>query len=147
MRHMTVLDALYEAYNRHDTDAAAALYAPDGEHEDVAYGRPKRGREAIADGLRHFLAAFPDAQWKTRDRIVDGDRAVGRYVLTATMQGQLGPFKGEGQRIELRGVHFLELRAEQIVRSEDFWDGATFERQLKHTNKTDPTGTAEERTA
>lgn len=134
MRRMTVLDALFEAYNQHDPDAAASLYAPDGQHEDVAYGRPKRGPDAISGGLRHFLDAFPDAHWATSDRIVNGDRAVARYTLTGTLQGDLGPFKGNGQRIELRGVQVLELRAGAITRSEDYWDGASFERQVKETN-------------
>lgn len=144
MRRMTVLDALYEAYNSHDPDAAAALYAPEGEHEDVAYGRPKRGREAIAGGLRHFFEAFPDAHWQTRDRIVDGDRAMARYTLTATMHGDLGPFEGSGQRIELRGVQVLELQSGEIARSEDFWDGATFERQVKDSKHRDGAGHTEE---
>lgn len=133
MRSMTVLDALFEAYNQHDPDAAASLYAPDGEHEDVAYGRPKRGPDAISGGLRHFLDALPDAHWATSDRIVDGDRAVARYTLTGTLQGDLGPFKGSGQRIELRGVQVLEVHDGAITRSEDFWDGATFERQASDT--------------
>lgn len=144
---MTVLDALYAAYNQHDPEAAAALYVPEGEHVDVAQGRPRRGRDAIAGGLHHFLRAFPDARWQTHDRIVDGDRAVARYTLTATMRGDLGPFKAAGQRVALRGVQVLELRAGHIVRSEDFWDGATFERQVTDGNDRDTAGPTEERAA
>lgn len=90
---MTVLDSLYEAHNDHDPDAAAALYAAGGEHEDVAHGRPRRGARAIAEGLRRLFAAVPDARWETSDRIIAGDRAVARYVLSGTLQGNLGPFR------------------------------------------------------
>lgn len=134
MMLMTTLDALYDAYNQHNAEAAAMLYASGGVHEDVAYGRPKTGPEAIAKGLRHFLDAFPDAKWETHDRISSGDRAVARYKLTGTMQADLGPFRGHGQRIELRGVQVLELVGGKITRSEDFWDGATFERQVQHSD-------------
>lgn len=144
---MTILDELYDAYNRHDAEAAAALYVPDGVHEDVAYGRPKSGQEAIASGLSHFLAAFPDATWKTQDRISTDDRAVARYTLIATMLGDLGPLKGDGQRIELRGVQVLELKDGKITRSEDYWDGATFERQVKDSNAAGTAATGGERTA
>lgn len=127
---MSVLDALYQAYNQHDPGAVASLYASDGEHEDVAHGRPRRGGTAIAQGLARFLEAVPDARWDTSDRVVSGDRAFARYVLTGTLRGDLGPFRAQGQRLVVRGVQVLELRGGQIVRSEDFWDGATLEHQL-----------------
>ncbi len=130
-----ILDALYAAYNRHDADAVAALYSADGEHEDVAFGRPKRGPDAIADGLRFFFAAFPDARWEISDRVAQDGRAVARYVLTGTLESDMGPFKAAGQRIEIRGVQVLETEAGRIRRSEDFWDGATFERQVKTNNE------------
>lgn len=133
-RETQILDALYEAYNRHDADGVAALYAPEGEHEDVAFGRPKRGPEAIAGGLRFFFAAFPDAHWDTSDRLADDGRAVARYLLTGTLQSDMGPFKAVGQRMEIRGVQVLETAAGRIERSQDFWDGATFERQMKTDN-------------
>jgi steroid delta-isomerase-like uncharacterized protein len=144
---MTVLDAFFEAYNNHDPDAAAALYTPDGEHIDMAQGHPKRGREAIAGGLRHFLRSFPDARWETGgERIIGADRAVARYVLTATLHRDLGSFQARGQRIELRGVQVLELDSGRIARSEDYWDGATFARQIHATNTPDPANTTEEST-
>lgn len=130
---MPILEELHAAYNRHDADAAGALYADDCAHEDIAYGRPKHGRDEIAGGLGHFLAAFPDAHWETLDSFEHDDRAMARYVLTGTLQSDFGPFRASGQRIELRGVQVLELSAGRIVRSEDYWDGATFERQVKET--------------
>jgi steroid delta-isomerase-like uncharacterized protein len=130
---MPVLEELHAAYNRHDVDAVGALYAADGTHEDVAYGRPKQGRGAIAGGLSYFLKAFPDARWVTFGSFEDGERAMARYVLTGTLQSDFGPFKAGGQRIELRGVQVLELSDGLIVRSEDYWDGATFERQARET--------------
>lgn len=130
-REEQILAALYDAYNRHDADGVAALYAPDGQHEDVAIGRPKHGPDAIAGGLRYFFAAFPDARWETSDRWARDGRAVARYVLTGTLQSDMGPFKAAGQRMEIRGVQVLETAAGRIERSEDFWDGASFERQMK----------------
>ncbi|GAC1534374.1 MAG: nuclear transport factor 2 family protein [Marmoricola sp.] len=129
-----IIDALYDAYNRHDADGVAALYGKEGEHEDVAFGRPKRGPEAIAGGLRYFLTAFPDAHWETSDRLTEKGRAVARYVLTGTLRADMGPFKAAGQRLEIRGVQVLEVAAGHIERSEDFWDGATFERQMQNNN-------------
>jgi steroid delta-isomerase-like uncharacterized protein len=133
-RDAQILDALYEAYNSHDADGVAALYAAGGEHEDVAFGRPKRGPEAIAGGLKSFFKAFPDARWETADRLTQDGRAMARYVLTGTLQSDLGPFRAAGQRMEIRGVHVLETADGRIERSQDFWDGATLQRQMTINN-------------
>lgn len=134
MGEAEILDALLEAYNGHDADGAAALYAPHGEHEDVAFGRPKHGPAAIAGGLRSFFAAFPDAHWEASDRLFADGRAVARYVLTGTLRGDMGPFRAAGQTLELRGVQVLDMASGRIERSQDFWDGATFTRQMQGDN-------------
>lgn len=128
-----VLTPLYEAYNRHDADAAAALYSPEGTHEDIAIGRPARGREAVAEGLRRFFAAFPDARWTATDQLEENGRAFSRYVLTGTLQQDMGPFRAGGQQLELPGVHVLETASGRIERSQDFWDASTFQRQMNTT--------------
>ena len=130
------LDALYEAYNRHDADAAAALYAPDGTHEDVAVGRPARGREAIAAGLRRLFTAFPDSRWTPSAQVEHDGRAFGTYVLTGTLRQDLGSIRATGQRLELRGVHVLETDSGLIRLSQDYWDSATFQRQMTTTPST-----------
>jgi steroid delta-isomerase-like uncharacterized protein len=121
----------YRAYNLHDVDAVAALYAADAVHEDVAQGKPKQGPGDIASGLSRFLGWFPDAQWTTAVAVVgrNGAAAVS-YRLTATLQAQMGPHAPRRQPISLRGVHLLQVRDGLIRRSEDYWDAATFQRQL-----------------
>jgi len=131
-----VLADLYQAYNRHDAEAAAALYAPEGTHEDVAMGRPACGPDAIAEGLRRFFLAFPDARWTATDQLEENGRAFSRYVLTGTLQGDMGPFRAAGQRLELPGVHVLETTSGRIQRSQDLWDGGTFQRQMSTTTTT-----------
>jgi steroid delta-isomerase-like uncharacterized protein len=125
-----VLAALYAAYNAHDTEAIAGLYADDAIHEDIAVARPVHGARAIADGMRRLLDAFPDAQWTTTDVAHGPNTAFGRYVLTGTLQSDFGPFTASDQSLRLNGVHVLHCRHGQITRSEDHWDSATFGRQM-----------------
>ncbi len=126
-----LVDSLYAAYNRHDPAAAAALYAPDGRHVEIAQGSERTGPDAIREGLEHFLRAFPDVRWEERLRIASGERAAVAYVLTGTLQGRLGPFEPSGQRLELRGVHVVAASAGAIALCEDYWDAGTFGRQMK----------------
>lgn len=126
-----LVGALYEAYNAHDADAAAGLYADDGRHAEVALGNERVGAAAIADGLAGFLRAFPDARWEERARIASGSRAAVTYRLTGTLKAPFGPFEPAGQRLELSGVHVLEESEGSIAVCEDFWDAATFHRQMR----------------
>lgn len=126
-----VAERLYDAYNRHDPAAVAQLYSADASHEDIAQGRPRTGPEAIADGLRKFFDWFPDAHWEPHLQITDPDgRVAVTYLLTATLQTQMGPVLASGQKILLRGVHVLHQQGGLIRRSEDYWDATTFQRQL-----------------
>ncbi|UGS35924.1 ester cyclase [Capillimicrobium parvum] len=122
---------LHEAYNAHDADAAGRLYAPDGRHVEIATGGERSGPEAIADGLRGLLAAFPDARWEERMLIAEGDRAAIGYVLTGTLTEAFGPFEPNGQRLELPGVHLVSTAGGEITRCEDYWDAASFGRQMR----------------
>jgi hypothetical protein len=54
------------------------------------------------------------------------------YLLTASLQSQMGPVAPRDQKISLRGVHVLELCNGLIRRSEDYWDAASFQRQLNN---------------
>lgn len=130
-----VIAQLYRAYNDHDAGAVAALYAADATHEDVAQGKPKHGRDEIASGLARFFDWFPDACWKP-DRFAVGANGMAAvsYLLTGTLKSRLGPIAAQGQAISLRGVHMLDIRDGLIRRSEDYWDAATFQRQLNHPN-------------
>jgi steroid delta-isomerase-like uncharacterized protein len=129
-------DRLFEAYNCHDAPAVARLYHADATHEDIAQDRPRRGPEAIADGLRKFFEYFPDAQWAPCARFADQhNRRAITYRLSATLQKPMGSFAARGQRISLRGVLVLELNNSLISRSTDYWDGVTLQRQLNTINR------------
>lgn len=126
-----IVDALYRAYNAHDAEGAASLYASTGVHEEVADGRVAVGQEAIRSGLERLFAAFPDAEWVLESVVIDDGQAVAPYRLTGTLRGELGPFLGLGQRLDLRGIHVLAVDGEgRIERSADYWDAATFRRQM-----------------
>lgn len=129
----SVIERLYQAYNRHDATAVGRLYAAEATHEDIAQGKPKCGPDEIASGLARFFGWFPDARWAPQHYAIgaNGIAAVS-YLLTATLKSQFGPFAPHDQAISLRGVHMLHVRDGLIRHSEDYWDAATFQRQLKH---------------
>lgn len=131
-----VIERLYDAYNRQDAAAAGALYHPEATHEDIAHGQIKRGSQSIAAGLQKFFGWFPDAHWDQRARVDGSCGAVAAtYLLTATLQSNMGPIIASGQGISLRGVLVLDISDGLIRRSEDYWDAATFQRQLNQLQR------------
>jgi hypothetical protein len=134
MQTADVLDRFYAAYNAHNPVAAALLYVSDGTHAEASPKRGRRGRQAIAEGLEGLMAAFPDARWSVRRRIVAGSQAAVHYVLTGTLGKPLGPYEARGQRLALEGVHLFTFGPEGIVETRDFWDGSAFHRQMSRDN-------------
>lgn len=126
-----LLDAFYAAYEARDPEAAAALYAEDGEHREIAQASVRTGRAQIAEGLGRFLAAFPDARWRVRSSVLNGARAAVAYELTGTLSAGLGPFEPRGQRLSLLGLHLFELCGGEIRSTEDYWDSGCFARQMR----------------
>jgi uncharacterized protein (TIGR02246 family) len=52
--------ATFAAWNAHDPDAVAAVFAPDAVIRDVGSPEPLRGRDAIRQRAADMLVAFPD---------------------------------------------------------------------------------------
>jgi len=131
MNTTALVKALYAAYNNHRMGEVAALYASDATHEDIAHGRPKLGATAIAEGLQKFISWFPDAEWTLGSIIVGTDaKAAVQYTLSGTLSAAMGPIVARGQRISLRGLMVLTIENGKILRSEDYWDATTFQKQL-----------------
>lgn len=128
---MTIVERYLAGHNAHDAAAVGALYVPEGSHREVATAQVKTGPEAIAAGLASFLAAFPDARWDYGSAVVEPSRAAVPYRLTGTLQRQLGPFAPAGQSLELEGIVLVEFGADGLIATTDYWDAATFGRQMK----------------
>jgi ketosteroid isomerase-like protein len=119
------------AYNEHDIDGVASLYAQTGEHREIAQNTARRGPAEIGAGFAHFLDAFPDAHWREEHVLCDGSLAAVSYHLTGSLRGRLGPFEPGGQRLDMRGMHLLCAGAGRLAWTADYWDAATFARQMR----------------
>src|SRR3546814_10169871 len=77
-----------------------------------------------------FFGWFPDAHWTPR-KLIDGRTASAlTYLLEATLTTDMFGVKAHGQKIHLQGALILHFSGKLIRRSEDYWDAATFKRQV-----------------
>lgn len=113
-RTLEVNDATYAAWNAHDADAVAAVFAEDALVREV--GMPEmRGREAVRLRATALLAAFPDLRLERIELLIDGDRHADRWVLSGTHKGELFGIAPTGRSIRIEGATFTRLDAHGLV--------------------------------
>jgi len=106
-----------------DPDAIAA-HVTDGfvnEHA-AALGSGSVGRDEYRRRLPAFLGDFAGLRYEPEDVVVEGDRVVVTYRMTAAHAG--GP-------IDLRGAMWLRVDGDRIAHRVDYWDALTFLRQAR----------------
>jgi len=117
-RTLAVNDATYAAWNAHDADAVAAVFAEDAVVREVGTGQEARGRAAVRARAAGLLTAFPDLTLERVELLVDGDRHADRWVLSGTHRGELFGIAPTGKRVRIDGATFTRLNADGLV-SED----------------------------
>jgi steroid delta-isomerase-like uncharacterized protein len=110
-----------EVWNQKRDDTLDALLSPnctgfmEGAGEIV-------GAAAFKEFRNRLLAAFPDLHLTVEDAIASGDKAVVRWIARATHQGPGLERPALGNRIELRGLTWLEFEQGLLVRGWSNWD-------------------------
>jgi predicted ester cyclase len=123
--HLARIRGLLVAFNRQDVAATMA-------HFDAAVtwnrgdGAPLRGREALAEHLREFFRAFPDASLSdVKFLAIEPDAVVVEWVLSAThlgdwhAPGRREPIFATGRTVHMVGADVLRFSAAGGVVSDD----------------------------
>jgi steroid delta-isomerase-like uncharacterized protein len=113
---------LIAAWNSHDPERIAALYAPEYEESDVAQADSPRGRDGIRRTASLYLRAFPDLQVTLNELVVEGDRAALAWHWRGTHQGTFMRIPPSGRCVTVRGTSFLTIENGQITRGTRIWD-------------------------
>jgi ketosteroid isomerase-like protein len=111
------LEAVAEAFNRHDVDGIMAFFAVDAVLElprgPDPWGRRLVGKEQVREGIAARFAGIPDVHYGNASHWLSGDRGVSEWTLTGT--------NSDGERLELRGCDLWTFRDGQIVRKDSYW--------------------------
>jgi steroid delta-isomerase-like uncharacterized protein len=130
-RALHVNDRTYAAWNAHDPDAVAAVFAEDAVQRDAGNPEERRGRAAICERAAVILGAFSDFRLERLELVVDGDRHADRWVATGTHDGDLFGMAPTGRRVRVEGATFSRLGADGlVVEDTDLWDVAGLLAQL-----------------
>lgn len=135
MQAQDTINKAIEAFNRHDADAYAALYATEAIAYDPQYPEPLKGREAIRKDIEDFFQAFPDIQAKVVNVVGRGDTIAFEVEMSGTHKGPLvsptGNIPATNRRMEMRGSRFNRVDAQgQITECNRYYDLAGIMMQL-----------------
>jgi steroid delta-isomerase-like uncharacterized protein len=114
-RTIEVNDATYAAWNAHDADAVAAVFAEDAVIREVGGAGELRGRAAVRERAAALLTAFPDLRLERLELVIDGERHADRWVLTGTHGGPLFGIAPTGRRVRVDGCTFTRLGPDGLV--------------------------------
>jgi steroid delta-isomerase-like uncharacterized protein len=114
-RTLEVNDATYAAWNGHDADAVAAVFAENAVVREAGTDAETRGRGAIRERALMLFAAFPDFRLERISLVIDGDRHADRWVMTGTHRGELFGIPPTGRRVRIEGATFTRMGTDGLV--------------------------------
>jgi steroid delta-isomerase-like uncharacterized protein len=126
-----LMTAYFDALTRHDLDAIAAAWAPDG-HCHVAGQADASGPHGVRAYWAELFGASPDMRIQIDDLIAEGEQVAVKWSATGTFAGP-GSYQGiepTYAHLELEGLDLFRLRDGLIEREDAYTDGTTFARQI-----------------
>jgi glyoxylase-like metal-dependent hydrolase (beta-lactamase superfamily II)/predicted ester cyclase len=126
-----VMTAYFDALARHDLDAIAAAWAPDGVCHIA--GQPDAdGPAGVRAWWAEFFGSSPDLRFEVAELIAEGDQVAVRWTARGTFAGP-GALQGiepTYARLDLEGLDLFTLRDGQIVSEYAYTDGMSLARQI-----------------
>jgi steroid delta-isomerase-like uncharacterized protein len=115
--------------NEHNRDAIDELYTP-----DLVWHEPDQdveGTEEARRFLNTYLSAFPDMRVSVEDVIAEGDKAVTRWTIRGTHQGEIEEFgPPTGRQVEIKGITIHRLEGGKIAEEWERYDNLGVMQQL-----------------
>jgi steroid delta-isomerase-like uncharacterized protein len=127
----TIARAYIEAIDKHDLDAAAAMWEPGGIDRLVGMADLKAPEE-FKQWFGNIIAAFPDFRIEVVAIAASKENAAVRWRATGTFSGT-AKFEGlspNGASIEIEGCDMLTIRDGRIVANHAYTNATELARQL-----------------
>ena len=107
---------MFEAFNRHDTDAVMTFFHDDIVFETASgsesYGTRFEGKQAVRRRFEDTWGSMPDVHWLGGNHYVSGDVIATEATFIATL--------ANGKRIHVDQLDLLTIKDGRIVRKQAF---------------------------
>ena len=127
-----VLDQWALAWSSSDVEKLLPLFADSVDYEDVTLGAVSRGKNALRDFATGVFAAFADLKFELKSRFVaaDGKSGAMEWVWRGRQTKDFPGLPATNKPFEVRGAAVVEFTDGKISRNSDYWDLATYMKQV-----------------
>lgn len=130
--HKEVAQAIFAAFNRHDAEGIASLYANDTFVDSPDFPAPKRSPKEVAENYRNYFESMPDIKDDVTNIIVSGDKVIVEFVSSGTIQNLApdDPPVMKGKKFSLKICSILQIKNGKVVRDITYYDQLSFLKQV-----------------
>lgn len=107
-----VVEAMFSAFNRHDSAAIAELYTNDARLTSSDFCSPRKGKDEVRRTYQELFDDFPDIRDEVETYVVQQDKVAVKFTAHSEAHGPM--------KIEI--VTFLSVRDGHIVSDESIFD-------------------------
>ena len=126
----TVIDIYFDAFNKHDPEAVAALFGRGGTYADSAVSSGVKN-QALKDYLRGHYAAFPDARYQVVRTVANRNGLMAcEWRFKGTNSGPLGDSPATNRSVDVPGASILQAKSGKIAWLHGYYDRRNLLRQL-----------------
>lgn len=115
--NLLTLEALGEAFNRHDLDKIMEFFADDCSLDmprgKEPWGTRHVGKSAVRAALQSRFEMLPDVHYGDARHFATETMGVSEWLVTGTLRS--------GEAIMVRGCDHYELRDGKVVRKDSYW--------------------------
>jgi predicted ester cyclase len=106
-----LVEQLHRLWNTGDLSAISNLYAPDfiGHFPKESRLGDLKGQSGVRDAIECVRRAFPDWTETVQDIIIEGDKAVTRYVSTGVHKGPFFDLAPTGERVRVNEISIFRV--------------------------------------
>ena len=116
----------FEAWNSHDAEKVASMYAADIVYEDVPFGESAKGTAEMKKFATGLFTSVPDVKIEVTTSFVANGHGYLEWVFSGTDKG----FYNTGKRFSIHGASVFEMRDGKIVHNRDYYDTGSIMKQV-----------------
>jgi steroid delta-isomerase-like uncharacterized protein len=120
----------FESWNTHDVEKMASFFTEDCVYDNLARGQTYRGKDELKSWAKASFDVIPDFKIDITSLFISVDLVACEWVMTGTLSGNSPELPATGKSFSVRGATIAQLKDGKIQRNADYWDLATFLRQV-----------------
>jgi steroid delta-isomerase-like uncharacterized protein len=127
-----VLDQWVLAWSSGDVERLLPLFTDSVDYEDVPFAAASHGRDALCDIAIGTFAGFADVKFELKSRFVAADRKSGviEWIWRGRQTEDFPGLPATNKPFQVRGTTVVEFTDGKISRNSDYWDSATYMKQV-----------------